>query len=116
MAAKKTTHNIPPEKLDIYKKLIAELPGVALKGASIPYTSYNGHMFSYFEKDGTFGLRLPQQELESFLTKYETTLFVSYGVIKKEFALVPEALFLDVDAIRPYFGISFEYVKSLKAK
>jgi hypothetical protein len=116
MAAKKTTPNVPPEQLDIYKKLIAELPDVELKGAAVPYTSYNGHMFSYFENDGSFGLRLPKQELESFLEKYQTTLFVSYGVIKKEFALVPETLLLDIDAIRPYFGISFEYVKSLKAK
>jgi hypothetical protein len=58
---KKQNSAIPQEKLDAYKKLIESNPKIELKGATIPYTSYNGHMFSYFEKDGTFGLRLPEK-------------------------------------------------------
>lgn len=116
MAAKKVNNTIPKEKLDLYKKLIETNPKVELKGAAVPYTSYNGHMFSYFEKDGTFGLRLPEKEREEFLKKYKTTLFISYGIIKKEFVLVPEKLLKNTKELKPYFDISFEYVKSLKAK
>ncbi len=36
-------------------------------------------MFSYFEKDGTFGLRLAEKDREKFLKKYKTTPFISYG-------------------------------------
>ena len=82
----------------------------------MPYTSHNGHMFSYLEKDGSFGLRLPEKEREEFLKKYKTTLFISFGIAKKEFAPVPEKLFKNTKELKPYFDISFNYVASLKAK
>ena len=116
MATKKTLSNVPPEKLHAYKKLIATNPKIELMGATVPYTSFNGHMFSYFEKDGTFGLRLPEKEREDFLKKYKTTLFVSYGIVKKEFVLVPDKLLSNFKEFKPYFDISFKFVSSLKAK
>jgi len=116
VASKKETVTISQDKLDAYKKLIETNPKIELKGAAIPYTSYNGHMFSYFEKDGTFGLRLPEGERETFLKKYKTTLFVSYGIVKKEFVLVPDKLLLNLKELKPYFDISFKFVSSLKAK
>ncbi|HEX4372463.1 MAG TPA: hypothetical protein VHZ50_04065 [Puia sp.] len=79
MAAKKETSEIPQENLDHYNKLVATNPKIERKGATVPYTSYNGHMFSYLEKDGSLGLRLPPDLLEEFLKKYKTTLFKSYG-------------------------------------
>jgi hypothetical protein len=116
MATKKEKSNIPEDKMNAYKKLIATNPGVELKGATILYTSHNGHMFSYFEKDGTFGLRLPEKEREEFLKKYKTTLFISYGIVKKEFVLVPDMLLKNTKELKPYFDISFKYVDALKAK
>ena len=115
MATKKNPGNIPKKKLDSYKKLIETNPKIDLKGASVPYTSYNGHMFSYFEKDGTFGLRLPEKEREEFLKRYKTTLFISYGIVKKEFVLVPDKVLLNFKEFKPYFDRSFQYVQSLKA-
>ena len=114
--AKNIKSTIPQDKLDAYKKLIASNPKIELKGATVPYTSYNGHMFSYFEKDATFGLRLPEKEKEAFLEKYKTTLFVSYGIVKKDFVLVPDTLLMNFKEFKPYFDISFNYVASLKAK
>jgi hypothetical protein len=116
MAAKKEKSNVPQDKLDAYKKLIETNPQIKLKGATIPYTSYNGYMFSYFAKDGTFGLRLPGKEREEFLKKYKTTLLVSYGIVMKEFVLVPDSLLLNFKEFKPYFDLSFKYVASLKAK
>ncbi len=116
MATKKVITNISQDKLDIYKNLIGTNPKIEMKGATVPYTSFNGHMFSYFEKDGTFGLRLSEKPREEFLKKYKTTLFVSYGIIKKEFVLVPDKLFFNIKEFKPWFDMSFDYVKSLKAK
>jgi hypothetical protein len=113
---KKERSNVPQDKLDAYKKLIETNPKIELKGATVPYTSYNGLMFSYFEKDGSFGLRLPEKSRDEFLKKYETTLFMSYGIVKKEFVLVPEKLLKNFKEFKPYFDLSFDYVKSLKAK
>ena len=103
-------------QLKLFRKLIEGNIEIEIKGATIPYTSFNGHMFAYLEKDGSFGLRLPQHVLDEFLEKYNTTLFKSYGIIKKEFALVPNELFNKTEELLPYFRISFEYVKSLKPK
>lgn len=116
MAARKEKSNVPQDKLDAYEKLIDSNPKIELKGATIPYTSYNGHMFSYFEKDGSFGLRLPEKEKEEFLKKYKTALFISYGVVKKEFVLVPDKVLKNMNEIKPWFDISFNYVESLKLK
>jgi hypothetical protein len=116
MATKKEKITIPQYKFDAYKKLIETNPKIELKGATIPYTSYNGHMFSYFEKDGTFGLRLPEKEREDFLKKYKTSLFVSYGIVKKEFVLVPDKVLVNFKEFKPYFDISFNFVASLKSK
>jgi hypothetical protein len=80
---------IPPAKLELYEKLIATNPNLERKGAVHPYTSLNGHMFTYLDQTGTMGIRLPKEELEAFLKKYKTTLFESYGVVKKDYVTVP---------------------------
>jgi hypothetical protein len=40
------------DKLELYEKLIATNPSVERKGATVPYTSVNGNMFSYLSKEG----------------------------------------------------------------
>jgi len=107
---------IPPDKLELYEKLIASNPKIERKGAVHPYTSLNGHMFSYLDQSGTMGLRLPEQEVEAFLKKYKTTLFKSYGVVKKDYVTVPDALLSKTKELLTYLDISYEYVKTLKPK
>lgn len=60
----------PEDKLALYEKVVASLPGVERKGASNPYTSLNGHMFSRLDPSGRLSLRLPADEREKFLKKY----------------------------------------------
>lgn len=112
----KKEHALPPEKFAQYEKLVATNPKVELRGATIPYTSHNGHMFSNFNPDGTLGLRLPPNEIEAFLKKYKTTLVQAYGITRKEYVVVPDKLLADTKALKPYFDMSYEYVNSLKPK
>jgi hypothetical protein len=60
-----------------------------------------------------FGYQLKREE---FIKKYNTSLFVSNGIVKKEFVLVPDKLLLNRQAFKPYFDISFKNIASLKAK
>ena len=91
--AKAKESKIPPDKLELYEQLIAMCPEIDRKGAVHPYTSVNGHMFTYLGiQTGTLGLRLPKNEVEAFLKKYKTKLFESYGVVKKDYVTVPESL------------------------
>ena len=115
MATKKT-HSIDPKIFESYKKLVETNPKIELKGATIPYTSHKGHMFSNFNPDGTLGLRLPADKIEEFLKKYKTTLVSAYGIVRKEYVIVPEQLLHNTKEIKPYFEMSFNYVNSLKPK
>jgi hypothetical protein len=58
MPAAKPAGAIPPERLASYERAVATLPGVERKGATVPYTSVNGNMFSYLGPTGTLALRL----------------------------------------------------------
>jgi hypothetical protein len=83
-------HNIPADKLALYEKLIATNPKIKRKGAANPYTSLNGHMFTYLDPSGSLALRLREDEREKFLKKYKTTLFQAYGHVMKEYVTVPD--------------------------
>jgi hypothetical protein len=107
---------IPADRMELYEKLIATLPEIERKGAVHPYTSVNGHMFTYLDQSGTLGLRLPQDEVEAFLKKYKTTLFESYGVVKKDYVTVPDALLRKTGELAPYLRTSFAFAKTLKPK
>ena len=107
---------IPPAKLELYEKLIATNPNIERKGDVHPYTSLNGHMFTYLDQTGTLGMRLPKDEVEAFLKKYKTTLFESYGVVKKDYVTVPDSLLSRTNELKKYLKISYEYAKTLKPK
>ncbi len=104
------------QKLGLYAKLVATNPKAQLKGATMRYTSLNGHMYSYFTKDGYLALRLPEKEREVFLKKYKTELVTAYGIIQKEYVRVPESLLKKTSELKTFFNISFEYIGSLKPK
>lgn len=112
----KKENNIPADKIDLYDQIIKTNPGIEQKGATIPYTSMNGHMFSFLDKAGSLCLRLPKEVKEDFLKKYKTTLCKSYETVLKEYVLVPEKLFENTKELKKYFDVSFEYVKNLKPK
>ncbi|MGB7873174.1 MAG: hypothetical protein WBL25_02235 [Anaerolineales bacterium] len=102
--------------LEFYEKLVATNPDVERKGATMPYTSHNGHMFSLLGKEGKLGLRLPKDEREGFLGKYQTKLFKQYGSVMKEYVEVPDELLQKTGELKKYFEVSYAYVSSLKPK
>jgi len=108
--------DIPADRLAYYEALVATYPEIERKGATVPYTSVNGHMFSYLNSNGAMALRLPKGERENFLERYNTTLFEAYGIVQKEYVTVPDELLAHTDELRPYFELSYSYVKNLKPK
>jgi hypothetical protein len=116
MCAKKAESSIPADKLALYEALVATAPDVLRKGASVPYTSMNGNMFSYLAKDGTLALRLPPEARAAFIAEHKAHLMEAYGIIQKEYVAVPAALLANTRALRPYFELSVAYAKSLKPK
>jgi hypothetical protein len=106
----------PSDKLELYEKLVATNPNVERKGATVPYTSLNGHMFSYLSKEGKLALRLPPEQREAFLKKYKSKLCEAYGIVQKEYVEVPDSLLASTRELKKYFDCSYDYVSSLKPK
>ncbi len=107
---------VPSDKLELYEKLVATNPNVIRQGATVPYTSLNGHMFSYLSKEGKLELRLPPEEREAFLKKYKAKLCQAYGTVQPEYVEVPDVLLASTRELKKYFDRSYEYVGSLKPK
>jgi hypothetical protein len=108
--------SIPAEKLELYEKLVATNEEIERKGATHPYTSVNGNMFTLLNPPGTLAIRLPGEEREKFLKKYKTTLFEAYGVVMKEYVTVPDVLLGKTKELQKYFDLSYQYALTLKAK
>ena len=114
--AKQAAETTPLEKLRLYEKLVATNPNVERKGDTVPYTSLNGHMFSYLSKEGKLALRLPAGEREAFLKKYKAKLCEAYGRVQPEYVEVPDSLLSLTRELKKFFDSSYEYVGSLKPK
>jgi hypothetical protein len=107
---------IPAAKLALYEKLVATNPSVQRKGAAMPYTSLNGHMFSFLTPAGKLALRLPTEERAAFLKKHRAKLCEQHGTVLAEYVEVPDALLSKTPELKAYFALSYAYVASLKPK
>jgi hypothetical protein len=106
-----------PETLAAYERLIATVPGVERKGATMPYTSVNGNMSSFLDAAAdAVALRLATADRERFIAEFGTALHVSQGHVMKEYASVPAQLLADTPRLAPWFASSWSYVSGLKPK
>lgn len=104
------------DPLALYEKVVATLPDVERKGASMPYTSHGGHMFSFITSDGVVALRLPAEALRTFLAKYRTRLCEQHGAVMKEYAAVPATLLRKTAELAVWLAQSHAYVAGLPPK
>ena len=102
MATKKEV-TIPSAQIALYDKLIATNPLVERKGDTNPYTSHNGNMFTHLTPEGELAIRFPEKEREIFIKKYKTKLQGSYGVIRKEYVVVPDSLLKKTKELKIFF-------------
>ena len=116
-AAKKKEFITEPKVLAAYKKMIEGEPGVEWKGATHPYTSLNGNMYSMISKANEIGIRLGKEDREAFMEKYDTTLFEGVpGYFMKDYVAIPANLHGNTRALRSWFRKSFAHASSLKPK
>ena|ERR1700740_2786796 len=107
--------NPEPENKELYTKLMATLPEIEIKGATMPYTSLNGNMFSYL-KEGAVALRLAEKDRIDFIKKFDSHLFEAYGIVMKEYVTLTPSLLQNPKSLIPFVKKSYEYVKTLRAK
>lgn len=104
------------EQLALYEQLVAAQPGIERKGKTLPYTSLNGHMFSFLSAEGELALRLSTEDRKAFLKEYKTQLMTQHGAVMQEYVSVPHALLKNTKELSPYLAKSVAYIRTLKPK
>ncbi len=108
---------IPEDKLLLYKQLIDSHIEIELKGGKkLSYTALNGNMFTQITKAGKVGLRLGKADYDAFIEKFDAQPLRSYGAVMREYVEVPDDLLTDLDTLKPYLQLSYEYAQTLKPK
>ena len=110
------TYEGPVDRLVLYEVLVATNDAIERKGATMPYTSRNGHMFSFLDKSGSIGLRLPEDARQAFLERYETALAEQYGRVMKEYVVIPADLLERTEELQGWSEQNYEWIGSLKPK
>lgn len=107
----------PPEALAAYRAVVEEShSGAEVKGAKNPYTSRNGHMFSFLDASGTMALRLSKDLTEEFRSSHESGDVMQYGATMRGYSSVPAELLADTVALANWFDRSWEWIGTLPAK
>ncbi len=92
------------------------MPELVRKGATMPYTSVNGNMFSYLDASGAMALRLSAADRAAFIERFAAGLHEAHGIVQKEYVTVPPAVLDDTDLLLPYLRSSYAYALTLKPK
>lgn len=107
----------PPEALELYSDVVERSAGDSIvKGAKNPYTSRNGHMFSFLDADGTMALRLSADDGEEFQAQYDSGPVIQYGSVMRGYVSVPADLLSNTKEVASWFDRSYEWIGTLEPK
>ena len=112
----KPNYTGPAEALAMYETIVAGNPDVDRKGAKNPYTSRNGHMFSFLDADGQMALRLSKEDGEEFMASYASGPVMSYGAVMRGYVSIPADMLADPARLQPWFDRSHAWIGTLKPK
>ena len=101
---------------DVYNEMVESVKGIERKGKNNPYTSVNGHMFSFLDKEGYISIRFSKTDLEKFKKEYRAKPSIQYGSVMRGYALVPKKLYKDIPLLSKFLKRSYKYVSSLEPK
>ena len=87
-----------------------------VKGAKNPYTSRNGHMFSFLDRDGTMALRLSDDLREEFTAAYDGGPVIQYGSVMRGYVSIPSDLIEDTEATACWLDRAYEWIGTLPPK
>lgn len=107
----------PPDALEAYREAVeASRSGTTVKGAKNPYTSRNGHMFSFLDPEGTMALRLSDEMSDEFRSRYDSGDVKQYGATMRGYSSVPVELLDDTAALAAWFDRSWDWIGTLDPK
>ena len=106
----------PPEALDRYLAIVEASGNGEVKGAKNPYTSRNGHMFSFLDPDGLLALRLSPELEAEFRERYDSGPVEQYGRTMRGYSSVPDDLVDDPEALQAWYDRAWHWIGTLEPK
>ena len=106
----------PVEALERYRAVVEASGNREIKGAKNPYTSRNGHMFSFLDAEGMMALRLSAELEAEFRSQYESGPVVQYGRTMRGYSSVPTQLLDDTETLREWYDQAWEWIGTLNPK
>lgn len=108
--------SVREDNLKKYEAAIELHPDILRKGKANPYTSHNGHMFSFLDKEGVLGIRLDEKSKLAFEEKYNSPPFIQHNSVMKGYVTIPQEVVNDQELLLSYLVKGLEFVDSLKPK
>jgi len=105
----------PPDALERYAAVV-ETAGEVVKGAKNPYTSRNGHMFSFLDGEGAMALRLSDGLADEFLSTYESGPVMQYGSVMRGYVSIPSVLLNRTEELASWFEKAYVWIGTLDPK
>lgn len=105
----------PSDALVRYATVVEEA-GEVVKGAKNPYTSRNGHMFSFLDTEGAMALRLSDEMTDEFLSRYDSGPVTQYGSVMRGYVSVPDDLLSDREELLSWFEKAYVWIGTLEPK
>ena len=87
-----------------------------VKGAKNPYTSRNGHMFSFLDADGAMALQLSPELEAEFRDKFDSGPVIQHDRTMNRYSSVPADLLADTETLRDWYDRSWAWIGTLKPK
>lgn len=105
------------QMLETYEGLVADYPDLKVKGAANKYTSMNGNMFSFLNKDdATLCFRYSEADKKAYNEANGTSDVISYGAVMRGYVVMTPAIVADEAKLRDHFARCVEHAKTLKPK
>ncbi|MGI9585623.1 MAG: hypothetical protein ACR2N7_08545 [Acidimicrobiia bacterium] len=105
----------PTDALERYTAVV-DGAGEPVKGAKNPYTSRNGHMYSFLDAEGMMALRLSQELSEEFVSMYDSGPVMQYGSVMRGYVSIPDDLLSDTEQLVPWFTKAYDWIGTLEPK
>ena len=102
------------DALQRYRALVDASGRGEVKGAKNPYTSRNGHMFSFLDSEGTMALHLSEELEAEFRARYESGPVIQYGRAMRGYSSVPPELLADTETLRGWYDRAWDWIGTLQ--
>jgi hypothetical protein len=102
---------------EAYTKYIQEWGKVERKGKNNPYTSLNGHMFTFIDKKNEYlAIRLSPEDQKAFVEEFKTRPVIQYNSVMNGYVEVPESLFEEKAEVFEWLDKSHAFISGIKPK